>query len=73
MANDHPKMSSPQVDLSHCDIEIHPDPAAGMVQVTVRLNTDTAIDVALRLVSAVTRMKMSPAPAEAGLIRLPRS
>jgi hypothetical protein len=48
MANNHHHMYAPRVDLSHCGIEIHPDPAAGMVQVTVRLNTDAAIDVALR-------------------------
>ena len=69
----HHSMPSSRVDLDHCSIEIQPDPAAGMVLVTVRLSTEAAIDVALHLVSAVTRMKTSPASAGAGLIRLPTS
>jgi hypothetical protein len=73
MASDHPSMSSPRVDLNHCGIEIYPDPAAGTVLVAIRLSTDAAIDVALHLVSAVTRMKASPGPGEAALIRMPRS
>jgi hypothetical protein len=73
MANNHHHMSAPRVDLTHCDVEIHPDPVAGTVLVTVKLSTDAAIDVALHLISAVAQMKMSPAPAEAGSIRFPRS
>jgi hypothetical protein len=73
MVRDHPSVPSPRVDLDDCGIEIHPDPAAGMVLVTVRLSTEAAIDVALHLVSAVTRMKTSPASAGAGLIRFPSS
>jgi hypothetical protein len=73
MAPEDPCVPSPRIDLDHCGIEIQPDPAAGTVSVTVRLSTEAAIDVALHLVSAVARMKTSPGPGEATLIRLPRS
>jgi hypothetical protein len=72
MACDDPSVPS-QVELDHCGIEIQPDPAAGKVSVTVRLSTEAAIDVALHLVSAVTRMKTTPTAPRAGLLRFPSS